>query len=146
VAPARRSRPRRPGLRARPRRARGPALVVLPSHVERWLAEQHRTVPEAPAFAPGCAPPGAERPPAIVTPDRTTVLLIPGLPARSQEIPFQATTRAPSVSWFVDGALVGTVPASERLYWPPVPGTHEVVVADDAGRKDRRVLVVRAAR
>jgi penicillin-binding protein 1C len=119
-------------------------FVVLPSSVGRWLADQGRAVPPGPSFAPGCDPTDAGRPPKIVTPAAgQVVLLLPGLPASRQRVPFQVETRAPEVSWFVDGALVGTVPATTRLFWPPVAGRHVVVVADDAGRKDRRTLEVR---
>jgi penicillin-binding protein 1C len=58
-------------------------------------------------------------------------------------VPFQVETRAPTVSWFVDGALVATLPSSQRLFWSPTPGRHDIVVADDSGRKDRRTLEVR---
>jgi len=46
------------------------------------------------------------------------------------------------VTWFVDGTLVATVAATERAYWTPTLGKHDVVVADEAGRKARRKLVV----
>jgi len=73
------------------------------------------------------------------------VQLIPGMPAKSQAIPLQVSTRAGTVSWFVDGALVGTAPASERVFWTPALGRHEIVVADESGRKARRKLVVEMA-
>ena len=37
-----------------------------------------------------------------------------------------------------------TAPAGERVFWTPSPGKHEIVVADDAGRKARRVVEVRS--
>ena len=42
------------------------------------------------------------------------------------------------------GALVATAPASERVYWAPVAGKHELVVTDGAGRKARRILDVKS--
>ena len=71
------------------------------------------------------------------------ITLIPGLPTRQQAVPLAATTRAGSLSWFVDGALIATGPSSERQYWTPSPGRHSIVVADVAGRKARRVVEVR---
>src|SRR5262249_56320525 len=123
-----------------------------------WLADQGRELPEGPHFAAGCDPAnagsagslsastaaGAGRPPAIVSPGRgQVVVLIPGLPTARQQVPLQAETAAPVISWFVDGELVGTVPSRSPLYWRPVPGRHTVVVADEGGRKDRRTLEVR---
>jgi penicillin-binding protein 1C len=122
-------------------------FVVLPSGVARWLADANREVPPAPAFAPGCEPPRAARGPAIVSPPSgQVVMLLPGVPATRQEIAFQAETPSPVVTWFVDGELVGTAASSERLFWTPSPGRHDVVVADETGLKDRRTLEVRASR
>jgi membrane carboxypeptidase/penicillin-binding protein PbpC len=70
------------------------------------------------------------------------VTLIPGMPATHQLVPLSATTRAARLSWFVDGALVGSAPSDERVYWTPVAGKHDIVVSDDAGRKTHRVLAV----
>ena len=70
------------------------------------------------------------------------VTLIPGLPAEQQRVPLSVSSRTSHVSWFIDGAHVGTAPSSERLHWTPSPGRHEIVVTDDAGRKARRTLDV----
>ena len=123
------------------------SFVVLPSAVTAWLAERERELPEAPAFAEGCAGDAGGSPPIIITPgEGQIVTLIPGVSTKSQVVPLSASTRAATLSWFVDGALVGTAAASERLYWTPTSGKHEIVVSDDAGRKARRVLQVRADR
>jgi penicillin-binding protein 1C len=109
--------------------------------VTAWLAAHDRAIPEGPVFAEGCAMDAGV--PAMVMPaEGQVVTLIPGVPAKQQVVPLQVSTRAPSVSWFVNGELVATAPSSERVFWTPVIGTHEVVVADDAGRKMRRKLVV----
>ena len=42
----------------------------------------------------------------------------------------------------LDGVLVGSAAADQRVYWTPAVGRHEIVVADDAGRKARRTLIV----
>nr|MBA3540903.1 hypothetical protein [Deltaproteobacteria bacterium] len=74
-----------------------------------------------------------------------TVTLIPGVPAKQQLVPLTAATRATTLSWFVDGALVGTAPSNQRQHWLPTVGVHEIVVADDAGRKARRTITVALA-
>jgi penicillin-binding protein 1C len=70
------------------------------------------------------------------------VSLIPGVPASRQLVPLSASTHAAAVTWFVDGVLVGSAAADQRVYWTPAVGRHEIVVADDAGRKARRTLIV----
>ena len=122
-------------------------FVVLPSAVTAWLAERNRATPEAPVFADGCVENVASAPPAMLTPaDGQVVMLIPGVPTKNQLVPLSASTPSSTVSWFVDGELIGSAPASERMYWEPSLGKHEVVVADASGRKTRRTLVVVAAR
>jgi penicillin-binding protein 1C len=119
-------------------------FVILPSAVAAWLTERNRAVPEAPVFADNCIPDTvAASAPAMLTPvDGQIVTLIPGVPTKNQLIPLTASTRSATVSWFVDGALIGTSRASDRLYWEPSPGKHEVVVADATGRKSRRQVTV----
>ena len=121
-------------------------FIVLPSAVAAWLGERNRSVPAAPVFADGCmADTVATTAPTMLTPaDGQVVTLIPGVPTKNQLIPLTASTRSSHVSWFVDGALIGTSAASERLYWEPSPGKHEVVVADATGRKSRRIVSVEA--
>jgi membrane carboxypeptidase/penicillin-binding protein PbpC len=118
---------------------------VLPSAVTAWLVERERSVPETPTFAADCPGDPTGAPPSMVTPaDGQIVTLIPGMPTKKQAIPLSASTRAATVSWFVDGALVATAPATERVFWTPIAGKHEIVVADEAGRVARRTLEVRA--
>jgi membrane carboxypeptidase/penicillin-binding protein PbpC len=119
------------------------SFVVLPSAVIAWLTGRHRAVPEPPVFDDDCAADVANAPPLIVTPgEGQVVTLIPGVPEAHQLVPLTASTHAARLTWFVDGSLVGTAPSDERVYWTPAAGRHEIVVADDAGRKARRMLVV----
>jgi penicillin-binding protein 1C len=118
------------------------SFVVLPSAVTSWLAERHRSIPDAPTFAAGCAlDVGA---PAILLPAANQVItLIPGVPAEKQAVALQASTRAPAVSWFVDGGLVASGGAAERQFWIPSVGNHEIVVTDNGGQSAHRRLVVK---
>lgn len=121
-------------------------FVVWPASLRRWLDDQHRRAPEPPAFAPGCETRVAKGGPSIVSPPANHVaLLIPGLAAHRQEIPLAAEAGAGAghLSWFVDGEYLGTTKPEDRLWWTPVPGTHEIVVTDDTGRSARRKLDVR---
>lgn len=118
-------------------------FVVLPSSITAWLSARHRAVPEPPVFDDDCAAGLADAPPVMMTPgEGQIVTLIPGVPADRQQVPLSASTRAAQLHWFVDGALVGSAPSDQRVYWTPVAGTHEIVVADDAGHKAHRVLAV----
>ncbi len=117
------------------------SFVVLPSAVTAWLVERHRAVPAAPVFAEGCTLDAG--PPVMLTPSEGQIVtLIPGVATRNQVIPLTVSTRASTVTWFVDGALVGTVASNAKAFWEPTVGTHDVVVADESGRKARRKLVV----
>lgn len=78
----------------------------------------------------------------LVAGEGQIVILIAGVPAGQQLVPLSASTRAARLTWFVDGALVGAAVSDQRVSWTPVSGKHEIVVADDAGRKARRVLQV----
>jgi penicillin-binding protein 1C len=121
-------------------------FVVWPASLRRWLSDEHRSVPEPPTLSPDCFSPLGEKPPAIISPPANHVaLLIPGLAADRQEIPLSAESSAGSgqLSWFVDGEYLGTVAASERMWWRPIAGVHEIVVTDDTGRSTRRKLEVR---
>ena len=114
------------------------SYVALPSAVTAWLVDRHRAVPEVPAH---CA--ADTGPPVMMSPSEGQVVtLIPGVPAKHQVVALQASTRGAALSWFVDGELVATASATERVYWTPSVGKHDVVVADEAGRKARRKLVV----
>jgi penicillin-binding protein 1C len=119
------------------------SFVMLPSAVTAWLVAHERAVPDAPVFADGCAP-DSDAPPVMLTPgEGEVVTLLPGMAAERQSVQLTASAHTPHVAWFVDGELIGTTDASERVFWTPTPGKHEIVVADDSGRKARRTLEVK---
>ncbi len=123
-------------------------FLSWPSSVRRWLSDQERRLPEAPSLAPGCTPGGARQPPSILSPaPRQVALLIPGVPAERQQIALEAESHDPAsqLSWFVDGEFLGTYPAEQRVFWPPRPGSHEILVTDETGLSAKRSLQVRDA-
>jgi penicillin-binding protein 1C len=119
--------------------------LTWPASIRRWLTEQHRSLPTPPAYAPGCAPGGAEHAPEILSPAEGQVaLLIPGVAPEQQEVPLEAeAAHDRELTWFVNGQYLGKARADERLWWTPAPGTHEILVSDDRGLSSRRLLVVR---
>ena len=123
--------------------------LTLPASIRRWYARGHRFLPTPPSLAPECEVTGRRRPPVILSPPAGHVLvLVPGMPLDAQEIPLQAESRRAGarISWFVNGELLDTVTADERVWWQPQPGRHEIVAVDDAGLSSRRELEVRARR
>jgi penicillin-binding protein 1C len=130
------------------RRTESRVYLTWPATVRRWLTDQHRQLPQPPAFAPGCEPGGAQRPPEIVSPGAGQVtLLLPGVAPEQQELPLEAEVEGErELSWFVDGTFLATVRADERVWWTPSEGTHEIVVSDDRGLSARRSLKVRERR
>ena len=92
--------------------------MVWPADVRRWMHSERAAVSTVPS-------------------------LVPGLPPERQEVPLQADASGERLSWFVDGAFVGTHPAEERVWWTPTRGDHEVVVVDEAGLSARRAFWVR---
>ncbi|MEM7585655.1 MAG: penicillin-binding protein 1C [Acidobacteriota bacterium] len=120
--------------------------VVWPASIRRWLSTGHRWLPNPPALAEGCRVAGRRRAPAILSPPAGQILvLLPGIAASDQEVPLQAESGSPGarLSWFIDGELLATVEASERVWWRPEPGRHEIVVMDEAGLSARRQVEVR---
>jgi len=120
-------------------------FLSLPASHARWLRDLQGELTAIPPLAPGCVAGGPRRPPRILSPpaDRT-LLLLAGLVPASQQVPLEADAEgtAPRVSWFVDGQFLGTVAASERVWWTPAAGLHEVVALDEAGLSDRRRITV----
>ncbi|MCE9666611.1 penicillin-binding protein 1C [Myxococcus stipitatus] len=130
------------------RRTESRVFVTWPATIRRWLEEQHRRLPEPPSPAPGCETGGARAAPGIVSPaEGHVVMLIPGVAADRQEVPLEAeASHERMLSWFVDGALLASARADERVWWTPTPGTHEILVTDDRGLTSKRTLEVRERR
>jgi len=121
------------------------SFVTWPASLRSWLGDRHRWLPEPPPLAPGCEPqaePGELR---ILSPPAGQVLvLLPGLPTARQEVPLQGEAGGGgALSWFIDGEYLGSVPADQRLWWKPRPGSHRIVVVDGVGRTAHRELQVR---
>jgi penicillin-binding protein 1C len=133
---------RRQGVRTERR-----TFVLWPATVRRFVQARHRHLPEPPTWAEGCAPLQRDRAPSILSPPADHVaLLIPGMPIDKQQMPLEAEASGDAqLSWFVDGVFLGTVPATERMWWTPAVGVHEIVVTDERGRVGKRELEVRGA-
>jgi len=143
------------GLAVRPGCREGRAweersFLVWPASIRRWLDDQRRVLPEPPPWAPGCegGTGDSARPVILSPPPGQVALLLPGVPPAQQELAFTADAPAGvgELSWFVDGELVGTAPSSERVWWTPSEGIHEILVSAPDGLSARRTLEVRVRR
>jgi penicillin-binding protein 1C len=122
------------------------SVLAWPASVRRWLKDQHRHLPQSPAFAPDCKQAAVKEAPQILSPVAGQItLLIPGMPTSDQEIPLEADVPDGSseLSWFLNGQYLGTIAADDRLWWTPELGDHEVLVVDSQGTSGRRRFSVR---
>lgn len=119
-------------------------IATFEPELAEWLGAKERARAAMPAWAPGCQPLSAERPPRITSPRRgRTILLIPGIPPDRQRVPLEASTLTQGeLSWFVDGEFVGSVTPGDTFWWPPTAGDHELVAMDASGRATRQMLAV----
>lgn len=122
-------------------RAERQVFEAWPSEVLRHLGPSARRLPSPPARDPRCRITRSPRPPQIASPSAEIRLLLPGVEPKAQELPFEARG-AGRLSWFMDGAYLGSTEPGERLWWTPRAGRHEVVVMDEAGQTSRRILRV----
>ncbi|WP_338867528.1 penicillin-binding protein 1C [Myxococcus stipitatus] len=130
------------------RKTESRVLISWPTTIRRWLEEHEGRPPVSPPAEPGCEPGGEREAPRIVSPIAGRVaVLIPGVPSKEQEVPLEAdAAHERPLTWFVDGVMLGTARASERMWWTPSVGAHEILVTDDQGLTARRTLVVRERR
>jgi membrane carboxypeptidase/penicillin-binding protein PbpC len=69
----------------------------------------------------------------------------PTLPASFQTLPLRAIGDGAgrTLTWSVDGRVVGRGGLDSALDWPLATGAHTIAVADDRGRTDQTSIVVR---
>jgi penicillin-binding protein 1C len=100
-------------------------VMLLPAEVARvYRAPLDET---APAWARGCEP-LAESHPRIASPaESETLLAMPGRVPVPLEV--SGISALAMVQWFVDGKLLGAAAGSQRVFWQPQLGDHEIVAA-----------------
>jgi penicillin-binding protein 1C len=68
----------------------------------------------------------------------------PTLRREFQALPLRAVAREPTMlTWYVDGARIGTSSSERALSWPLVVGSHAIEVRDEAGRSARASVLVK---
>lgn len=99
------------------------------------------TIPEEPATVATARPASRGRLVIVSPPVGATLLLSAELPFAQQRIPLEAarrtqgnrSTEGESLWWFVDGTLLPSTGGTERLWWTPTVGEHEIRATDGAG-------------
>lgn len=120
-------------------------FLTWPEGVRQWLRSSQQSWSKAPELHPAC-----ERNPqwnsrlAITSPGPgQTIVLLPGLEAKRQLVPFMAeASDQGKLAWFVDGRYHKSLDPDERFWWQPELGVHEIVVSNAVGMRARRVLEV----
>ncbi|MEO0996823.1 MAG: penicillin-binding transpeptidase domain-containing protein, partial [Pseudomonadota bacterium] len=136
------------GLRAchnDPSTTRGAVFEFWPSDIDALFRRAGLAKPQPPAWHPDCSldrRAASGTPPVIASPLRRVTYR---RDARRNELPLRAVTDGDveTVYWFVDNALVARTAHDATAYWQMTPGTHQVLVVDDAGRAAERRINVR---
>jgi penicillin-binding protein 1C len=125
------------------------------------LALRILTMADPPPNASGFAPPAgfasssppsksplAEATLSLISPvDHQKILHDPSLPNDQQWLALRATASPADehIWWFVDGQSIGSCQSNEVLWWDPVPGPHEIRVANATGQAATARIEVRSA-
>jgi len=120
------------------REAKTVAVAEYPAELVSWWRNTGIPFESPPPPAQDC-PGVAGDGPRIVSPSPATVYAVrPDVPAQYQQIALTADVPAATtrLSWYVDGELIAQAAPGKRLFWQPSPGTHRLMVADDAGRSN----------
>jgi len=114
-----------------------------PAELAAWLRHHGRGESLPPPHNPDCASAApADAPPRVLSPaPGQTYVLLPDAP--HQRLALKAASRAATLYWFVNGALVATGAPLEPAFWPLRPGTHTILCADDAGQGTSLTIAVR---
>ena len=139
----------------------GEVLTIYPAEFRAWaagedshdlLAARAATGPppsrlHAEALAkPGPRPPaGAAATLSIANPPAGAIYSVdPTLRREFQALPLRAVTVRPTtLTWLVDGALIGTTSSERSLSWPLAVGAHDIEARDSDGRSAKTSVVVK---
>ncbi len=109
-----------------------------PELVAWWVAEGKRS-DAIPPLSPHCKDVSSERPPQILSPDKSTPYrVLKGMPAEYQRVELIAgvSEEVNALYWYQDGELVASTRPYKKTFIPLTAGTHRLVVVDSSGRSD----------
>jgi membrane carboxypeptidase/penicillin-binding protein PbpC len=91
------------------------------------------------------APPAPQAQLTIANPPAGAIYsLDPTLRREFQALPLRAVTARPTtVTWLVDGAMIGMAPSDRPFAWPLAVGSHQIEARDTEGRTARTSVVVK---
>jgi penicillin-binding protein 1C len=123
-------------------------LTIYPPEFRAWQAQAHADSASAPRVRPALsvnAHAEARAALKVASPaSGATYSVDPTLRRDFQALPLRAVASAPTtLTWFVDGTLIGTSSSERTLSWALVVGNHEIEVRDGAGRAARASVVVK---
>ena len=132
----------------------GELLTIYPPEYRAWATQfgapsarplGASSAPLAPAPPAPLAPLALLAPLRIANPPEAAIYSIdPTLRREFQALPLRAVTDRPTtVTWRVDGAMIGTTTSERAVRWPLAVGTHEIEVRDAQGRRARTSIVVK---
>jgi membrane carboxypeptidase/penicillin-binding protein PbpC len=117
------------------------SVLILPSQTRAFT---HLMLPQVYTLSADCQTRQRSRL-RVVSPSQKTLILIPGMDTKEQEIALQAEAEeGAELSWFINGKFLGSKTANEPLWWQPSLGEHTIVVSDPTGRSTRKTVTVRA--
>jgi penicillin-binding protein 1C len=130
-------------LSSRPHRAE--VFTLYPPELAAWWQAQGHAVASLPRLSPLCNDIPAGEPLRIVSPNSATPYrLRRDSPVVYQQIPLvaRAGTSVQRLYWYHDGRLIASDTPDTKLFLPPRPGTHRLVVVDNTGRSDSITYLV----
>jgi len=127
----------------RPHEAR--VITLYPPELVAWWRAQGRAVATVPPLSPRCNDVPTERPPRILSPDKTTPYrVLKAMPSRYQRVQLiaRAGGEVDTLFWYQDGKLLASGSPGKKIFVPLEPGSHKLVVVDSSGRSDSVVYKV----
>jgi penicillin-binding protein 1C len=129
----------------------GELITIYPPEYRAWSAESGARAfhaadaPQPPDKSVDKSADNARGPLQIANPPAGAIYSIdPTLRREFQALPLRAVTSRPTtVTWLVDGTMIGTAPSERPLAWPLAAGPHEIEVRDADGQRARTSIVVR---
>jgi membrane carboxypeptidase/penicillin-binding protein PbpC len=124
-------------------------LTIYPPEFRAWADEVHglqasrRTTVEAAARNRPIRGEGGSL--VIANPPAGAIYSVdPTLRREFQALPLRAVANRPTtVTWLVDGALVGSTSSERTLSWPLAIGAHDIEARDADGRRAKTSVIIR---
>ncbi len=124
-------------------------LTIYPAEFRAWAVERVAAAPPSSSGSPPAPPPkprsGEGGRLVIANPPAGAIYSVdPTLRREYQALPLRAVADRPTtVTWLVDGALVGTASSERTFSWPVAIGAHDIEARDADGRRARTSVIIR---